>query len=120
MSHEMLETIMAANREFREFIDQEAREEAEVTGTRRALRRLDSINFRLNQVSRHLSQDSQPFAEDPEGEAEVWQYRENLRTLRSILQTLQVSLLAEKSRMDDTRSNLHAADAWANSLRQIS
>ena len=120
MNNELLEIIRIANREFQEFIDQVAQSGEKVVESRGALRRLTKVDLRLKQVSKFLATESKSFAQAPEGAYEVLKYRENLRTLRSVMETLQFSLLAEKARLENVRANLQAACAWATSLREIS
>jgi hypothetical protein len=43
-----------------------------------------------------------------------------LKVMKRIMETLQTSLLAEKSRLDSVRANTQAACAWATSMREIS
>jgi len=120
MNNELLDIIRIANREFQEFIDQVAQNGAKVVESRGAVRRLEKVDLRLQQVSKYLAAESRPSAQAPEAEYEVLKYRENLKSLRSVLETLQFSLLAEKARLENVRANLQAACAWATSLREIS
>ena len=59
-------------------------------------------------------------AEAPEAAYQVMKYRENLKALKSIMEALQFSLLAEKARLENVRANMQAACAWAASVREIS
>jgi hypothetical protein len=120
MNNEMLDIIRIANREFQEFIDQVAQNGAKVVESRGAVRRLEKVDLRLKQVSKFLAAGSQSFAQAPEAAYEVLKYRENLKNLRAVMETLQFSLLAEKARLENVRANLQAACAWATSLREIS
>jgi hypothetical protein len=120
MTYEPLDIIRMANREFQEFMDKVAQNGAKVVESRGAVGRLDKINLRLQQVSQFLAADSRASLRAPEVALEVLKYGENLKALRSVVQTLQFSLLAEKSRLENTRANLQAACAWATSLREIS
>jgi len=120
MSHQLLENLKIANREFQEFIDQVACEGTKALKCQGAFRRLDKLNHRLQQVSKHLSTQSRRSLEEPEGAIEIMKYGENLKTLRTVIQNLHVSLLAEKTRLDNARANLQSACAWADSLREIS
>ena len=81
---------------------------------------MDKINLRLQQVSKFLATESWSALQAPEAEHEILKYRENLKALRSIMETLQFSLLAEKARLENVGANLQAAHAWATSLREIS
>ena len=120
MNNELLDTIQSANREFQEFIDQASQNGANVMDTRGAMRGLGNVDLRLKHVSKCLAADSRSFAEEPEAAHEVLQYRENLKVMKRIMETLQTSLLAEKSRLDSVRANTQAACAWATSMREIS
>ena len=67
-----------------------------------------------------LAAETKAFAQTPDAAYEALKYRENLKSLRSTMETLQFSLLAEKARLENVRANLQAARAWAKSLREIS
>jgi P2-related tail formation protein len=56
----------------------------------------------------------------PEAAYELLKYRDNLKALRGVMETLQFSLLAEKARLENVRANLQSACAWATSVREIS
>jgi hypothetical protein len=120
MSNELLDVIRIANREFQEFIEQVSQNGAKVVGTRGAARRLERVDLRLKQVAQFLGGGLRPAALEPEAAYEVLKYRENLKNLRNAMETLQFSLLAEKSRLENVRANMQAACAWAVSLREIS
>ena len=120
MKSELLDVVQVANREFQEFIGQFAQIGEKVVESRGAYRRLAKVNLRLKQIARYLAADFKPFAHSPEAAYELLKYRENLKTLRSLMETLQFSLLAEKARLENVRANLEAACAWATSLREIS
>jgi hypothetical protein len=120
MNGKLLDAIRIANREFQEFVEQYAQTGEKVVDSRRALRRLTKIDLRLKQVSRYLAGESKLLPPTPDAAYEVLKYRENLRSLRHVVETLQFSLLAEKARLENVRANLQAASAWATSLREIS
>ena len=120
MDNELLDIIRIANREFQEFIDQVAQNGAKVVESRGAVRRLEKVDLRLKQVSEHLASAVKTSAQEPEAAYELLKYRENLRTLRNVIETLQFSLLAEKARLENVRANMQSACAWATSLREIS
>jgi predicted nucleic acid-binding Zn-ribbon protein len=120
MTDDLLDAIRAANREFQEFIDQVAQSGAEVVESRGALRRLEKVQSRLREVAQYLAEEARSPARSPEAAYEILKYRENLKTLRSVMETLQFSLLAEKTRLENIRANLQAARAWAASLRELS
>jgi hypothetical protein len=120
MDNEPVDIIRIANREFQEFIDQVRQNGAKVVESRGAARRLDKIDLRLKQVSEFLAAGAKSSAQNPEAAYEILKYRENLKALRNVMETLQFSLLAEKARMENVRANLQAASAWATSLREIS
>ena len=120
MNSELLDVIRIANREFQEFVDQVAQRGEEVVQSRGAFRRLTKVDLRLKQVSKYLAAESPSVAQAPEVAYEVLKYRENLKSLRSVMETLQFSLFAEKARLENVRANLQAACAWATSLRAIS
>ena|SRR5271157_4683875 len=120
MNSELLDVIRIANREFQEFIDQVSQNGAKVVESRGAVRRLGKVDLRLKQVSKYLAGGSKSSASSPESAYEVVKYRETLKTLRSVMETLQFSLLAEKARLENVRANLLAARAWATSLQDVS
>jgi hypothetical protein len=120
MNNELLDIIRIANREFQEFIEQVAQKGARVVESRGAVRRLDKVDLRLQQVSKFLAADAKSSLEAPEAAYEVLKYGENLKALRRAIEILQFSLLAEKARLENVRANLQAACAWATSLREIS
>jgi len=120
MNNDLLEVMRIANREFQEFIEQVAQSGAQVVESRGAVRRLEKVDLRLKQVSQHLAAGSKSSTLEPEAAYEVLKYRECLKTLRNVMETLQFSLLAEKARLDNVRANLQSACAWATSLRDIS
>jgi len=119
MNGSLLDILRIANREFQEFIDQVAQKGEKVVDSRGAVRRLTRIDLRLKQVSNFLAE-SKPLPPTPDAEYEVLKYRDNLKSLRNVFETLQFSLLAEKARLENVRANLQAACAWATSLREIS
>ncbi|MFZ0960080.1 MAG: hypothetical protein WAO35_04190 [Terriglobia bacterium] len=119
MNNNLLHVIRTANREIQAFIDLVSQDGAKVLEFRAAGRRLTKVDLQLKQVARSLAapRSTTPTAKD---ELEVLMYRENLKALKNALETLQFSLLTEKSRLENVRANLHAACAWAMSLREIS
>ena len=119
MDTRLVKTVRIANREFQEFIDEVAKDGPNVAKTGGAVRRLQKIARRLSQVDRYLEH-PRPFPTTPESEYEILQYRENLKALKRVFETLQYGLLAEKSQIENTRANMKAASAWAHSLRQTS
>jgi hypothetical protein len=120
MKNELLDIIRIANREFQEFIDQVAQNGTRVVESRGAVRRLDKVDLRLKQVSQSLVAYSRSSVGAPEAAYELLKYRDNLKALRGVMETLQFSLLAEKARLENVRANLQSACAWATSVREIS
>ncbi|MGO8786098.1 MAG: hypothetical protein ACLQVL_01770 [Terriglobia bacterium] len=120
MNNELLDVMRAANHEFQEFIDQATQNGAKVVESRGAAHRLGKVDLRLKQVSEQLLAGSRLSRQEPEVAYEIMKYRENLKALRSVMETLQFSLLAEKSRLENVRANMQSACAWAASLREIS
>lgn len=120
MSSDLLDVLRNANREFQEFIDQVSQNGAKVVESRGAIRRLEKVNLRLAQVSEHLTSIPRLSAHQAEAAYQVMKYRNNLKTLQTVLETLQFSLLAEKARLENLRANLQSACAWATSVREIS
>ncbi len=120
MNNDLLEAVRLANLEFQEFIEQVAKNGAKGVESRGAIRRLRGVDLRLKAVSKFLSVGFKPFAQASESESEVLKYRDNLKTLRGVMETLQFSLLAEKARLGNVRANMQATCAWATSLREIS
>jgi len=120
MDGEFLDVIRIANREFQEFIDQVSKDGARVVETRGAMRRLAKVDLRLKYVAKCLDSASKSCVEAPEAAYQVLKYRENLKALKNIMESLQFSLLSEKARLDNARANMQAACAWAASVREIS
>jgi hypothetical protein len=120
MDNDFVEIIRAANREFQQFIDQVTESGAQVVESAGASRRLEKVDARLKQVSEHLASAVKESAQNPEAAYDLLKYRENLRTLRSVMETLNFSLLAQKARLENVRANMQSACAWATSLREIS
>lgn len=120
MNNAALDMLRTTNREFQEFIDLVTRNGPKAVASRGGTRRLGAISQRLKQVGEHLGSESSAMLQAPETRLELRRYAENLRTLRSVMQTVQLTLLAEKGRLENARVNLQAACAWASSLRQIS
>jgi hypothetical protein len=120
VTRELLDTIRTANCEFQEFVDQVSQNGAKVVETRGSLRGLGKVDLRLKYVSKCLATVSQSSAEVPEDAHQVLKYRENLKVMKVVVETLQASLLAEKARLDNVRANTRAACAWAASVREIS
>ena len=120
MNEEFLEVMRNANREFQEFMDEVSRSGAGVVASHGAFRRLEKVDLLLRQVSQCLTSASRASADTPEVALVVLKYRENLKALRNIMETLQFSLLAERSRLENLRANMQSACAWAATLREIS
>jgi hypothetical protein len=120
MNNELLHIVRIANREFQEFIGQVSEKGAKVVESRGTVRRLEKISLRLAQVSQHLDTGSRSSAQTGEAASEILKYRENLKTLGTVMETLHFSLLAEKARLEQVRGSLQAAGAWAASLRETS
>jgi hypothetical protein len=120
MDNELLDLVRIANREFQEFIGQVTLKGAKALESPGGVRRLEKIHLRLAQISQHLATLSKSPPRKAEAAYAVLKYRETLKTLGAVLETLHFSLLAEKSRLEQVRGNLQAASAWAKSLREIS
>ena len=120
MDNKLLDIMRIANREFQEFISQVAESGAKAVESRGAIRRLEKVNLRLNQVSKCLGGRSKSSWQAPEVAYAALKYGETLRELRSAIGTLQLSLLTEKAHLENVRANLQAACSWAASLREIS
>ena len=120
MNNGLLDVIRLANREFQEFVNQVSENGAKVVVSRKAAHRLEKVDLRLQQVSKLLAAGSRPAADAPDVALEVREYRENLKALRTTVETLQFSLQAEKARLENVRTNMQAACAWAASLRGTS
>jgi len=120
MNPGLLKFIRTANREFELLIDEISRIGTRIAESPRTLRRLQKIELRLHQVGHYLEEISEPIDEVAESELEVLKYRENLKVLGTVLETLQFSLLAQKSHLENAQANLNAANAWATALRHTS
>jgi len=120
MSDQLVNIIRIANHEFQEFIDEVANSGDKVAKTRGAVHRLEKVARRLGEVDQCLAQRTRSSLAGTESEYEVVKYRENLKALKGVLDTLQYSLLVEKSHIENSRANMLAASAWAQLLRQTS
>jgi hypothetical protein len=120
MTRELLHAIRVANRDFQDFIEQFSKDGSKLVETRGAVRRLGKVDLRLKQVAQYLATATGTYAREPEAAYQVMKYRENLKALRTVIETLQFSLLAERARLEQIRANMQAASAWAASLREIS
>lgn len=119
MNDELLDVIRIANCEFQEFIEQVSQNGTKVVASNGAAGRLQKVDLRLQQVATRLAELSRLSTPVPDTH-EVLKYRENLKALRSVIESLQSSLLAEKARLENVKVNLQAARAWATSLGDIS
>jgi len=117
---ELLEFIRATNREVQVFMDQVIQNGAKTVRSAAALRRLEQLNRRLERIAEHLGSGPSAAPHDPEGEHELRKYAKNLKNLRSVVETFERSLRAEKSRLENARRHLRSASAWAASLQDIS
>ena len=120
MADELLDVIRTANREFQEFVAQASESGAKAGRIREAAHRLEKVDLRLKQVAACLAAGSRSAAQGSEAAYELVKYRENLKTLRTVMETWRFSLLAEKAHLENVRINMQAACAWAASLREIS
>ena len=120
MNDELLDLVKTANREFQEFVDQVSQEGSKVVESRGAVQRLEKVDLRLRQVTEFLAAIPGKSEPTPEEAYEFLRYRDILRSLRSAMETLQFSLLSERSRLENVRANMQAATAWAASVREIS
>ena len=120
MRSELVDVIQIANREFQDFIDQVSESGAKVVEDRGAMRSLAKVNLRLQSVAKCLAASSKSSVKAPDAAHEILKYRENLKTLRNVIEKLQLSLLAEKGKIENLRANMRAARAWAAAVREIS
>jgi len=120
MKSELLQVIRTANREFQLFIGQGTPDLAKRPQARGANERLERINFCLKQVAQQMSADFGAAPREPSAAYETMKYRENLLALRRHIESLEVSLLAERDRLESVRANVRSARAWAAALREIS
>jgi hypothetical protein len=116
----LLGVIRIANREIQELIDEVSQNGAKVVESRGAVRRLGRLALRLKQVDHYLAEGSRSSAKLADSEYEILKYKENLKALKVVLGTLQFSLLAQESHLENVRANLEAASSWAASIRQTS
>ncbi len=117
MSSELLDSIRSANREFQEFIAMVSSDGGDGKEIKKAISRLARVHLRLKHISKCLALPLTFPLESVDVAEEVQRYGENLKDLKSFIEALQASLLAEKSRLDGARSNLQAARSWAESVR---
>ena len=120
MNTRLLEVVRIANREIQKLIDEISQNGAKIVQRRGALRRLGRLSLRLKQIDHYLAEGPRPSAKQAESEHEILKYKENLKALKAALETLQSSLLARKSHLENVRANLEAANSWVASLRQTS
>jgi hypothetical protein len=120
MNNKLRDIIRIANREFHDFIAEASQNGPKGTDLGRIARRLGKVALRLKQVDRYLAESAESGTKALESEPEILTYAENLKALRGVLETLQSTLLAQKSESGNIRTNLQAASAWATSLRQTS
>jgi hypothetical protein len=117
MSTELLDSIRAANREFQDFIVLVSSSAGNGNEIKKAIGRLSKVHFRLKHISKCLASPLKLPLESPDAGDDVQRYRENLKVLKGIIESLQEFLFAEKSRLDNARSNMQAARSWAESVR---
>jgi hypothetical protein len=120
MNKELLDSIRAANVEFRNFAKLIARTGGEAGGVQRVYRNLSKVHLRLKHISKCLAANRIASFESPEDAKEIQAYRANLQALRDTVEILQEKLLAEKMRINNVRSNVQAARAWAECIRTYS
>jgi len=116
----LLQATRIANRGIQELIDDVSQNGAPVLESPGAVGRLRRLALRFKQVDRLLAEGSGESTKLAESEHEISKYRENLKALKAILETAQLSLLARKSHLENVRASLEAANSWAASLRQTS
>jgi len=116
----ILQVIRIANREFQDFAERFSEQDPAYGQYAEAARRLGKVSLRLKQVERVLARRAEGDQEEPELDQAVLEYGENLKALKKIVENLELMLLARKSRFEDARAHLQAANAWATSMRQIS
>jgi hypothetical protein len=117
MSTELLDSIRAANREFQEFITVVSSNGGNGNEINKAIGRITRVHLRLKHISKCLASPLKFPLESLDAAEEVQRYRENLKDLKSTIEALQASLLAEKLRLDNARTNMQAARSWAESVR---
>ena len=120
MDDQLLGIVRIANREFQDFVDLASKNNAKVVAARGAIRRLEKVNHRLQQITQLLAAQPRSLEPTPDEAYQLLKYRENLKALHGVMETLQFTLLAEKARLENVRANMQAACAWAASLQEIS
>ena len=119
MNSELADTLGLASLDFQKFIDEVSQRGAEAVEVREAGHLLWRVDLRLKQVSKCLAETPKPRIEAPEVAGRILTYRAKLNALRDAMQALEFELKAEKTRLEDLRSNQRAASAWAASMREI-
>ena len=114
------EIVRIANHELGDFIRRFSEQGRDHGKCLEAAKRLGKISLRLKQVERLLAERTKHRSEGAEIDRTILEYEENLKALRGIVEGLESTLLARRSRFEHTRAHLQAADAWARSVRQIS
>ncbi len=120
MNARLLDVVRIANREFRDFVATFSEQGPGHGQYAEAARRLGRVSLRLKQVERVLADGAKRHSEQAGAEQELLDYEQNLMALKRIVEGLESMLLERKSRFEDIRAHLHAANAWASSLHQIS
>lgn len=119
MPAEFVQLIRAVNGELRGFLHSTAPNDplSDPAVTSEQIQRLTK---RLEQVGEQLSLGrALPPARQAAGvQAEIAQYVENLKKLRSAVETFQSSLLVRRSQLQADQKHLQAASAWATSYKE--
>jgi len=118
MDNTLLDVIRTANREFRNFFEEISRTDISVMKSSSAPGRIEKIGRRLEQVGEILARTPRVSDLPSDGSREIAKYEENLKQLRTSLESIQYSLLVERSHLENVRANLRAASAWAASLKE--
>ncbi len=117
MPTKFVQLIRAVNGEFRGFFHSAG--PADSSDTALGSEQIERLTKRLEQVGEQLGRALPPAQQTAEGRAEIAQYVENLKKLRSAVEAFQSSLLVRRSQLQADQKHLQAASAWATSYKEI-
>lgn len=117
MPAEFVQLIRAVNGELRGFFHSAAPNDP-LSDTALSSEQIERLTKRLEQVGEQLGRALPPAQQTAEGRAEIAQYVQNLKKLRSAVETFQSSLLVRRSQLQADQKHLQAASAWATSYKE--
>ena len=118
MNGSLSDVLRIADKEIRDFIEEASSRGDGMLEPRWAVRRLEKIDRRLDQVGKLLRRERHR-ADRRTSASVMLQHVETLKGLRALLESSQGPLLAERARLENIRTNLESASSWAASLRGL-